>query len=181
MSQPRRRRGGFFNVILIIGIIAAVALFAWAEQKRRSVAKELEQTSQQLEEIRKSTRRSGEEVAKEVLAKVRAHIDVPADPEPTVATIIDVNKLRETSEFYLKADNGDHLIITANRAILYDPDRDLVIDVVPVRLDPSATPIPAASTPQGQNTAPASPAPSSPPVSSSPTPASTSPNPFAPR
>jgi hypothetical protein len=134
-ARPGKRRRGFLNLLLIIGIIAAIALFIWAEAKRRSISQELVQTSQQLEEIKRSTSRSGQEVAAEVLAKVRAHMDVPSEPEPTVATIVDVDKLRQSSDFYLRAENGHHLIITSNRAILYDPTRDIIVDVVPVRLD----------------------------------------------
>lgn len=123
------------NLLLLLGIIAAIASFAWAEQQRRQAINRLKETEQELEEIRKSTQRSGAEVAQQVLEKLRKHVDIPTDPQPTVATIIDIERLRETNDFYNKAENGDHLIITGTRAILYDPDRDRVIDVVPVRID----------------------------------------------
>lgn len=133
--KKRRRIRRLFNLILFIGIIAAISLFAWAEQQRRDAISRLQQTEQELEKIRQSTERGGTEVAKEVLTEVRKHMDLPTDPEPTVATIIDVEALRQTSDFYNKAENGDHLVITQNRAILYDPDRKLILDVVPVRID----------------------------------------------
>lgn len=136
-KEPRRRRrGGLLNLLLFIGIIGAVALFFWAEQQRRDALSKLEQTEQQLQEIKESTERSGQQVADEVLGKVRAHMVLPEDVQPTVATIIDVDRLRETSDFYKNAKNGDHLILTATRAILYNPDTDRVIDVVPVLLNP---------------------------------------------
>jgi type II secretory pathway pseudopilin PulG len=140
INRPRKRRGkGLINFILILGIIAAVALFAWAEQQRRDAISRLQETEEQLERIRKSTQESGQAVADEVLGKLRNHYDIPADIEPTVATIIDVDKLREASPFYDKAQNGDHLIITENRAILYNAERDLILDVVPVQLDNTNT------------------------------------------
>lgn len=52
-----------------------------------------------------------------------------------VATIVDIESLRAGNEFYAQADNGDHLVITRNRAILYDPDRNIIVDVVPVSID----------------------------------------------
>jgi type II secretory pathway pseudopilin PulG len=135
-AKPKRRRGrGLFNLILLIGIIAAIALFGWAEMQRRNAISQLEATQQELEKIRESTQRRGSEVAQEVLGQVRALIDIPAEPEPTVATIIDVDALRESSEFYNKAKNGDHLIITENRAVLFDPDRGIILDVVPVSIN----------------------------------------------
>ncbi len=174
-APKRKRRGrGFLTFLLFIGIIAAAALFAWAEMQRRDALKQLEQTEHQLEEIKKSTQRSGQEAAQQVLEKVRSLMAFPTDPEPTVATITDVERLRRTSDFYQKAKNGDHLIITKDRAILFDPDRNIIVDVVPVRLEetseseegqtettPTATPTPTASPPseEEQPTAAASPAP----------------------
>lgn len=132
-KKPKRRRGrGLFNLLLIIGIIAAIGLFVWAEQQRRSTEQQLEQTAQELEEIRRSTQRGGQELADEVLGKLRTHMRFIEDPQPTVATIVDIEALRQANEFYNSAENGDHLIITQRRAILYDPEQDIVLDVVPV-------------------------------------------------
>ncbi len=160
VKKPKKRRRGLFNLLLFIGIIAAVALFVWAEQQRRDALGKLKQTEQQLEEIKKSTQRSGQEVADEILGKVRQHIDLPNDPKPTVATIVDVDRLRETSDFYKKAKNGDHLILTENRAILFDAEKNLIIDVVPVVLNQdqqantSSQPAPANNPPAGGGAAP---------------------------
>lgn len=135
MQKPTRKRRRFkLNFLLLIGIIVAIALFAWAEQQRRGVVGQLEQTEQELQRIREATERRGSEVAQQVLEQVRKLIDIPTDPEPTVATIIDIDKLREASDFYQQADNGDHLIITEKRAILYDPDRNIILDVVPISI-----------------------------------------------
>lgn len=152
------------SLILLVVVIIAVILFIWAEKQRREVVERLEQTSAELEDIRKSTQRGGQEVATEVLSKVRRHMVVAEEPQPTVATIVDINRLKEASEFYNVADNGDHLIITEKRAILYDPDRDIILDVVPVRINRDASPSPATS-PTGQ------------PARTSPSPASPSPSP----
>ena len=63
---------------------------------------------------------------------------VPAtDVEPTVATIVNVEELRKNNAFYNKAENGDHLVVTTERAILYDPDEDIILDVIPVQLQPA--------------------------------------------
>ena len=136
-KPPKKRRGlgALFNLILIIGIIAVIGAFVWAEQQRRSAQNELQQTAAQLEELRQSSQRTGQQVAQQVLEKVRAHMDIPSDPEPTVATIVDAAALKEANDFYAPAENGDHLIITQSRAVLYDPDRDIILDVVPVQLN----------------------------------------------
>ncbi|MBI1833990.1 MAG: hypothetical protein HYR90_04155 [Candidatus Andersenbacteria bacterium] len=154
LKRPgKRRRGRGITLLLFLLFIAVVALFVWAEQQRREAVGQLQETEQRLEEIQQSTQQSGQERAQQVLEQVRRHMDIPTEPAPTVATIVDVNRLRESSPFYDKADNGDNLVITENRAILYDPDRDIVIDVVPVQINrqsptpttPGASPSPAAS------------------------------------
>lgn len=126
------------NLLLIVGIIAAVALFVWAEQDRRSKEAELKSTRAELERIQNSTQQDADEVARQVLSKVRELMEIPSDPQPTVATIVDVESLKKANEFYSVASNGDHLIITEKRAILYDPDRDIILDVVPVVIDENA-------------------------------------------
>ena len=135
----RKKRRTLINLILIIIVIAALALFAWAEQQRRDAIKKLEQTAQELEEIREISQQTGAEVTKTVLENVKKHMDLVTDPEPTVATITNIEALRETNPFYERADNGDHLIITNERAVLYDPDRDIIIDVLPVKIEQTNT------------------------------------------
>lgn len=135
---PRRRRVSLVDVLLIVGIIVTISLFVWAERQRRVAHSNLSQTATQLEELRQSAGTSGQAVADEVLGKLRRHLDVPTDPEPTVATIVGAEGLKEYGEFYQSADNGDYLIITQKRAILYDPDRDIILDVVPVTIDPDS-------------------------------------------
>jgi len=79
--------------------------------------------------------KQNEEKAAEIIAKVREHILIADGTTPTVATIIDVEKLQAQNEFYLLAKNGNFLVITAKRAILYDEERDLVLDIASVRLE----------------------------------------------
>ncbi len=61
---------------------------------------------------------------------------LPPGIDPTVATIVDVDALRKTNTFYAKAENGDTLVVTADRAILYDPKKKIILDVVPVQIQP---------------------------------------------
>lgn len=145
IDKPKRR-GKFgnmlFNLLLLVAIIGLGYMFYRAEGARRTAENELQQTASQLEELRNSTQNSGAQVAEEVLSKLRNHMEVPTDPAPTVATITNIEQLRESNEFYQVAENGDHLVITEKRAILYDADRDIILDVVPVRIN-QATPAPS--------------------------------------
>jgi len=56
-----------------------------------------------------------------------------------------VDQLRETNVFYQKAENGDFLVVTPTRAVLFredsdgdgEADRGIILDVVPVQIDES--------------------------------------------
>jgi len=136
VRAPRQGRGrGVLNFVLFLAIIVVAALFVRAEMERRATQGELDQKAQELQQLRETAERSGQAVADEVLLKVREHIVLPTDPAPTVATIVDIDQLRAANEFYAPAKNGDHLIITESRAILYDAERDLILDIVPVQIN----------------------------------------------
>jgi len=137
ISAPAKGRGGrgFLNFILFVAIIVVVALFVRAEWERRATQAELTEKAAELEQLRETAQRSGQAVADEVLEKLRRHIELPVEPVPTVATIVDVEQLRQANDFYAPAENGDHLVITDRRAILYDADRDIILDIVPVQIN----------------------------------------------
>lgn len=123
------------TIILIVGL--AVLSFTFY---RRSVtlALELQKLTVMNEQLQTGNNPEGIAQAKAIIDKVREHIEIPSDVEPTVATIVDVEALRKGNEFYKNAKNGDHLIVTPTRAILYDPVKDIVLDVVPVQLEAPA-------------------------------------------
>jgi hypothetical protein len=68
-----------------------------------------------------------------LLAEVSKIMDLPQDETPNVATISDVEKLKD-QVFFKGASNGDKLIIYANakEAILYRPSAKRIIQVAPL-------------------------------------------------
>ena len=135
---PRRKSGSkVLSTLLILGLLVLVVIL---DVKRRQAEQKLFSFEQQT-----GNPAQGKEVAKQVVERVRKLIQLPTDVEPTVATIVDVEQLRQKNAFYNKAKNGDHLIVTSDRAILYDPIANIIIDVVPVQIQP-----PAAGAPAGQ-------------------------------
>jgi len=134
LALARRRRRIRRRRMLVMLTISAIAVlaFLWAEKQRRDTAARLEETQKQLEQINSSTEKQATVDAKNVLERVSRLFDLPSDPPPTVATIVNIEQLRATSDFYNKAKDGDQLIITKNRAILYDPERDIILDAVSI-------------------------------------------------
>lgn len=74
-----------------------------------------------------------------LIADIKKLIVLP-DEQPTVATVSDINKLRD-QPFFASAQNGDKVLIFTNakKAILYRPGSRLIIDVAPVTIGAEAT------------------------------------------
>lgn len=76
-----------------------------------------------------------EEVS-DVIAAVGRHILLPDGEEPTVATVSDPSKLKDQL-FFKHAKAGDRVLIytKAKMAYLYDPKRDILLEVAPITTD----------------------------------------------
>ncbi len=90
-----------------------------------------------------------------LVKKVGALIELPKNEKPTVATVTDIDKVKD-QPFFKNAKNGDKVLIYTNarKAILYRPSEDRIIEVGAVNIDqgqpvpstsPSPTPSPTAS------------------------------------
>lgn len=76
---------------------------------------------------------ANQELAAQILTEVQMVYAMPDGEQPTVAVVRNVESLREMNRFYDAAQNGDYLIVTRNRAILYDADDKRILDMVPVK------------------------------------------------
>jgi hypothetical protein len=123
--------------LLPLLVIALAVLVVVLDTQRRQAEGELKNLTVRLEQLQGNDQEN-QERAKQIVDRVRAVIDIPADVTPTVATIVDVEKLRTQNPFYDNASNGDYLIVTPSRAILFDADRGVIIDVVPVQIQQNA-------------------------------------------
>ena len=128
------------RILFPVLLVALVVLVIVMDAQRRSAQTELKQMSVKLEQLQGNNPAENQQRAKEIVLKVRALIDIDTTVEPTVATIVDVKKLQAQNPFYNKAKNGDFLIVTPTRAILYDAEKNVILDVVPVQIDAAAQP-----------------------------------------
>lgn len=126
------------KTLTVIIIIALLALVAALEIKRRAVEEQLQQLTVRLEQVQVGNSQQNQEAAKKVVVQLKKHMVIDESVEPTVATIVDIKTLRERNPFYNKAENGDYLVVTPDRAILFSAKKDRILDVVPVQLQPVA-------------------------------------------
>ncbi len=125
--------------LLPLLVLALVALVVVIDAQRRQAQTELKNLTVRLEQLQ-GNNQENQERAKLIVTRVRGLIDIPDDVEPTVATIVDVEKLKTQNPFYAAAKNGDYLVVTPTRAILFDADRGMIIDVVPVQIQQNEAP-----------------------------------------
>lgn len=74
-----------------------------------------------------------------ILKDLNKLILITEEEEPTVATILDVEVLRQDNpEFYKNAQDGDILIIYSKRAIVFRRDKNMIVNVAPVFVQPDS-------------------------------------------
>ena len=79
-----------------------------------------------------------------LVAEVGNLIALPSDEKPTIATVTDVEKVKD-QPFFRNAKNGDKVLIYTNarKAILYRPSEKRIIEVGAVNINQEATPTPS--------------------------------------
>lgn len=71
-----------------------------------------------------------------VVERANKLMDLPQDETPTLATVLDKEKIKD-QEFFKKAENGDKVLVytKAKKAVLYRPSTNKIIEVGPVYTD----------------------------------------------
>lgn len=87
------------------------------------------------------------EEVKALTTKLGELMDLPQDEEPTLATVLEKDKLAD-QPFFAKAENGDKVFIYAKslKAILYRPSINKIIEFAPITMQPEPTQKPEAET-----------------------------------
>lgn len=120
-------------VLVILIIVISIGAAAYFQNQYARTQKELQSLKADPTAIKQKE-------IKAVKSSVAALVALPEGEEPTIATIVDVEKLK-SQPFFAKASNGDKLLIypKAGKAYLYDPRANKLIDVAPVNIGtPSA-------------------------------------------
>lgn len=102
---------------------------------------------QHTQDLLKNPSGNAQQEVNSLVSEVGSLMELPTNEQPQVATVSDVNKLKE-QQFFSHAKNGDKVLIytKAQKAILYDPEKKKIIEVGPINLSsasPTAAPTPA--------------------------------------
>jgi len=121
------------KVLFIILILVLIALTA-AIYSQRKTAKKI---------ARLSTVSGQQEVVKQEIDKLVATVNkliiLPKNETPTIATVSNATELAKSQSFYKGASDGDKVLIyfKAEKAFIYNPNKNILINVGPVYLDKS--------------------------------------------
>lgn len=151
-----------FVAILVVALLVLLAVTMFNLQAAKQ---QLERMTVRMDGQGAANVEQSKEEARKVIAQLREVYALPADTEPTVAAIVDVEALRAKNAFYNSAKNGDYLLVTTERAILFDAKQGKVLDVIPVQLQP-LTPVDTAAS--SARPAPKKPAPAPAPAATAP-------------
>lgn len=129
ISRANKSGNKFGLFVLILIALIAIAGFAWSFKKYIETKKQLTVATS----VEGQQEMAKQEVNK-LLERVGKLIVLPAEEEPTVATIADVEALKKEQSFYIDAKNGDKVLIymQAKKAIIYDEERNILVNVGPI-------------------------------------------------
>ena len=63
-----------------------------------------------------------------ILQKLGKHMILPS-VQPTIATVVDPNPLKQKSSFFSKAKKGDSIIIYPDKVIIFDANTEKIVDI----------------------------------------------------
>lgn len=127
-----KNKTSIYLVLLAIVILTALALMINQKIKaRQNIAKPAASvTASQDEQAEQPLDKSG---ISALIARVGSLIVINANEEPTIATVQDADALRKSNPvFYKDARNGDRLLVWSDKAILYSPQMDKLLAVMPI-------------------------------------------------
>ena len=124
-----KRRPTFTFLIIILAVLLLSPSFYFYNQNRK------------LQRFLSDPSLISKAEADKIIAEVGRLMTLPEGEYPTVATVADLEQLKD-KPFFNKAKQGDKVLIypNAKKAILYDPVTNKIIDVAPINFEPSVTP-----------------------------------------
>ncbi len=128
--EERQKKGGV-SAATIMYIIGAVVILLLAGLSIYFYI--------QYQNIKKNPNQVAQAETDALVKQVSKLIDLPSDETPTVATILDKEKLKD-QPFFNNAKNGDKILIytKAKKAIIFRPSENKLINVGPIAIDQKA-------------------------------------------
>lgn len=124
----------FISGLVLVIAVAIGGYYAWQSNSGKN----------SLANISSTTKLNDEQVA-QVIAKIGTFLVVPADEQPSVVVIDDVQQRASQQAFYKDAKDGDVLVVYSNRAIIYDAKANKLVNVGPIVRNDAPAPVASGS------------------------------------
>lgn len=120
--------GKIFLTLFLLGLVGAIGGLGYMYYQTRQELKFLSSPAGQEELAKRST---------DQVVNALSKLALLPEEEPVIATITDVTALASQSAFYLKAENGDKLVVfpQAQQAYIYSPGRNKIVNVGPLIIE----------------------------------------------
>lgn len=128
VSNRKLFLAGGIILLAVLGILVMVLV-----NDRQDLKKEVSRLSSQAQ---KPPQDQSLEEAEQLKKEIGQYLELPADEVPTVATVVDANKVKGQS-FFTNTQNGDKVLLFAKsgKAILYRPSTKKIVEVAPINLN----------------------------------------------
>ncbi|MGI9027266.1 MAG: hypothetical protein ACR2FM_00245 [Candidatus Saccharimonadales bacterium] len=129
-KRPKKSNKSYIVALALVLVIGAGAFAGYRVYDNQR--QEISRLSNPQESAKVETERIKQQVAK--------LIELPADEDPTIATVVDPDKL-SNQPFFAKAQKDDRVVMyaKAKKAVLYRPSSNKIIEVAPINIgDPKA-------------------------------------------
>jgi len=137
---PKGRFGKSIFGLLFVIIVIGGSFLLWQNYQLKANASE---------DVVGNMDQTGDEILSDndiaaLVAKISKHIILPSDEEPTIATIVDADKLSQDQAFYSNVKDGDKVLIymNAQKALIYRESEDVLINVGPVYTNDTVEEVP---------------------------------------
>jgi len=89
----------------------------------------------QVVELKQDPQKRLQQEAEGLIERVGRLVVLPEEERPTIATVSDVEQIKD-QPFFANAKNGDKVLIYTNarKAILYDPVNDKIVEIAPLNI-----------------------------------------------
>lgn len=137
-SAETKAGGGGTNIPMIIFAVLfllAAGGFVWSYINYSNAKKQLVVLTDP-----KAQQEAAKKEVQALVDKVKKLVVLPENEDPTIATITDAPALAKEQPFYKDAHNGDKLMVymQAKKAFIYDPNRNILVNVGPIYMENSA-------------------------------------------
>lgn len=133
------KQSGFIWALVVLAALVALGFFAVQNHKLKASVASLEDKLKNSASLYSGpSGNASTQSDADLIAAVGKLIILPTDETPTIATVTDLSKLKD-QPFFAQAQVGDKVLIypKAQKAILYRPSEDKIIELAPLNLGSS--------------------------------------------